>query len=238
MFAGPNGSGKSTIKRNISIKFKKAGLGVSVDPDEIEARTRKSKFLDFRRFGLRLNEARVRAFLDSSSLLRRARMIKASRNLEIKGNRIYFTKVRINSYFAAALADFIREELAKTGESFSFETVMSFPGKVEFLKRTQQSGYRNYLYFVATRNWKINEARVKNRVKEGGHDVPSDKIRNRYYKSLELLRSALPYCYRAFIFDNSDDKLVLLAEAFEGKLTLKVDSVPAWFAKYVLSKTR
>jgi len=27
---------------------------------------------------------------------------------------------------------------------------------------------------------------------------------------------------------------VLVAEAFKGKLTIKVDTVPAWFAKYVL----
>lgn len=80
---------------------------------------------------------------------------------------------------------------------------MSHLGKVEFLQQAQQIGYRTYLYYVATDDPSINVSRVANRVAMNGHDVPSEKIIARYYKSLELLTEAIRHTNRAYIFDNS-----------------------------------
>jgi len=71
--------------------------------------------------------------------------------------------------------------------------------------------------------------------------VPPDKIESRYYRSLDLLYRAIRNTNRAYIFDNSRDLLTnehtWLAEVTDGKtLELQVDSVPAWFKKYVLDK--
>ena len=119
----------------------------------------------------------------------------------------------------------------------SFETVMSSPDKVKLLEKSKQFGYRNYLYFVATDNLNINISRVKNRVKAGGHDVPSDKIITRYYRSLDLLRDAIKFTNRAYIFDNSGSELLFLAEITEAEnLEMKTDNIPNWFEKYVLEK--
>ena len=48
MFAGPNGSGKSTIKSKIGENL----LGIFINPDEIEAKIKRSGFLDFQKFGI------------------------------------------------------------------------------------------------------------------------------------------------------------------------------------------
>lgn len=125
--------------------------------------------------------------------------------------------------------------------SFTFETVMSHPGKVMLLKRAQTAGYRTYLYYVATDDPQINISRVQNRVTLGGHPVPEDKITSRYYKSLELLIEAVRHTNRAYIFDNStnnaDSKHTWLAEITDGRmLELKTDRIPAWFKKAVLDK--
>lgn len=107
------------------------------------------------------------------------------------------------------------------------------------MKQAQSIGYRTYLYYVATDDPDINISRVKNRVRLGGHDVPANKITERYYRSLELLLGAIRYTDRAYIFDNSgegSDKS-LLAEVTDGTvLELKTDETPAWFISAVLDK--
>lgn len=58
---------------------------------------------------------------------------------------------------------------------------------------------------------------------------------NRYYKSLELLKEAIRYSNRAYIFDNSNIDKLWLAEITDSKdLELKNETIPFWFEKYVL----
>ena len=114
---------------------------------------------------------------------------------------------------------------------------MSSPDKIDLLKKAQELGFRTYLYYVATENPKINISRINYRVSSGGHSVPKDRIISRYYRSLDLLRNAVKYTNRAYIFDNSNQQQILLAEITEGsEMSLKVDQVPDWFKKSLLEK--
>lgn len=114
---------------------------------------------------------------------------------------------------------------------------MSSPDKIDFLKKTSKSGYRNYLYFVATDDPLINISRVAYRVKTGGHDVPKEKIESRYYRSLDLLLNAVKSTNRAYIFDNSGEESVLIAEITDAEdVELKTYTIPLWFKTYILNK--
>jgi predicted ABC-type ATPase len=138
-------------------------------------------------------------------------------------------------------ADFLRQKLLAARRNFTFETVMSHPSKVELLAQAQAAGYRTYLYYVATDDPAINVSRVANRVKLNGHDVPPDLVEKRYYRSLDLLVSAIRHTDRAYIFDNSTENAdrthAWLAEITEGRtMELKADQIPAWFRRAVLEK--
>jgi predicted ABC-type ATPase len=233
MFAGPNGSGKSTIKSIIGENL----LGVFVNADEIEAEAKKFGFLEFGKFGINANELNSLEFFQNSSFLQKVNLTAEAAKLSFSENKLHFNNIQINSYFASVAADFIRQELIKKQTSFSFETVMSSPDKVEFLNKSHSAGYRNYLYFVATNNPQINISRVEVRVKEGGHNVPNEKIESRYYRSLDLLFDAIKLTNRAYIFDNSGENAVLFAEITDGKkFEIKSSRVPRWFRKNVLDK--
>jgi predicted ABC-type ATPase len=154
-----------------------------------------------------------------------------------------FAKLEVNSYLASVAGDFLRQKLLAQKLSFTFETVMSHPSKVDILIQAQAADFRTYLYFVATDDPAINISRVRNRVALKGHDVPKDKIVTRYHRSLDLLVDAIRHTNRAYIFDNSGDskdgKQTWLAEITEGKqLELKTDKIPAWFKRSVLDKIR
>ncbi len=226
MFAGPNGSGKSTIKDMLPQEW----LGVYVNADEIEKSIRIDGRLDLAPFQIHATDVELQAFFASSVLVAKAGLLSLAQQLKLQDDHVQFGGVQVNSYFASVLADFIRHKLLAAKMSFTFETVMSSPDKVAFLRKAQQAGYRTYLYFVATEDPDINVARVQYRVRTGGHPVAEDKIRSRYVRSVELLPQAVAYADRAYIFDNSGSERVWIAEVTNGKeIEIKTDQMPAWF---------
>ena len=226
MFAGPNGSGKSTIKDMLPSEW----LGIYINADDIEKSIRASGCLNLSDFQVAANAAEFQAFLAASTLLAKAGLLVQAQRLTLVENQVQFGDVEVNSYFASVLADFVRHKLLVDKASFTFETVMSSPDKIDFLRKAQQAGYRTYLYFVATEDPDINVARVQARVQMGGHPVAEDKIRDRYVRSLELLPDAVAYADRAYIFDNSGGGKVWIAEVTGGTdIEMKADQMPAWF---------
>lgn len=226
MFAGPNGSGKSTIKGVIEPQL----MGVYINPDEIEKDIRDFGFLDFSAYSVTTTAEEVLAFFRQSFLLIHTGFADGVAGLCFNDDKLSFYAVPVNAYFASVASDFIRQKLLDARVTFTFETVMSSPDKVDFLKKAQARGFRTYLYFVATEDPQINILRVQNRVNLGGHPVPEDKIIARYYRSLELLVEAVSYTDRAYIFDNSHHEKVWLAEVTDGNiLEMKADILPYWF---------
>lgn len=51
---------------------------------------------------------------------------------------------------------------------------------IYFMREARERGYRTYLYFVSTEDADINVNRVAIRIREGGHPVPPEKIRDRH----------------------------------------------------------
>ena len=218
-------------------------MGVYLNPDDIEREIRTSGFLDFSIFDITTTAEKVLSFFTNSPFLKSSGLAEAARNLSFAKGRLDFRNIEVNSYFASVVGDLLRQLLMERKASFTFETVMSHPSKVDFLVQAQSLGYRTYLYFVATDDPTINISRVRNRVKLGGHSVPEDKIEERYHRSLGLLMDAIKYTNRAYVFDNSGDnadgKHTWLAEITDGqKLELKTNTIPAWFARTVLYKIK
>lgn len=216
-------------------------LGVYLNPDEIEQEISQQGFLDFNTYDVTTAAEDVLRFFSDSSFLISAGLTDEAKHLDFADGRLNFANVKVNSYLASVAVDFLRQKLLEQKISFTFETVMSHPSKVELLAKAQQTGYRTYLYFVATDDPAINISRVHNRVKQGGHAVPEDKIASRYHRSLDLLMDAIRHTNRAYVFDNSGDnkdrKHTCLAEITDGKvMELKSDQIPAWFKRSVLDK--
>ncbi|MDR1211654.1 MAG: hypothetical protein LBK40_05420 [Spirochaetaceae bacterium] len=82
--------------------------------------------------------------------------------------------------------------------------------------------------------------RVKNRVERGGHNVPEEKIKERYSRTMENLSAAFLLAHRVYFFDNSSSKesqaYQYFAEKRDNQLYITGDSAPAWFEKNILSK--
>ena len=95
---------------------------------------------------------------------------------------------------------------------------------------------------IATKNPVINEERVKNRVEDGGHDVPVDKIRSRYAKTMDNLYDAIMLSDKAWIFDNSESmesrsyKNFAIYNASLNEISFLEQTIPNWFKEYFIDK--
>jgi predicted ABC-type ATPase len=69
--------------------------------------------------------------------------------------------------------------------------VFSTDNKVDFVRRARDAGYFVRVFFVSTADPRINAARITDRVMEGGHSVPIDKIVSRYERSMVNLAAAV-----------------------------------------------
>ena len=234
IFAGPNGSGKSTLFVEFSKIYQ---TGFFVNADFIEKKLFESGFFNLEEVGLFASQNDLDNFKNSTdaiSLLNKTAREGHIIDIFVKDNFIVDKSISTHSYEGAFIALFIRYLMTLSKKSFSYETVMSHFSKVEEIKYLIQNGYNAYLYFICVDNHAINISRVQNRIKKGGHSVVEKKIIDRYYRTLENLHLLIPICYRAYFFDNSGKQQKLIAESFNGKLELKMDSLPNWFITYVL----
>jgi predicted ABC-type ATPase len=131
---------------------------------------------------------------------------------------------------AARRAAEIREACLAQGRSLAFETVLSMPDKLDFIRRAQAGGFFVRLFFVGTDDPSINAKRVAMRVMQGGHDVPIAKIVARYTRSIAHCGLAARLADRAYIYDNSveDASARLLFRSANGRLVKTYGPINPW----------
>lgn len=236
VFAGPNGSGKSTLFTTIADKFK---VGYFVNSDEIEREIASKGFVNLENYGLQLTEEDLELFKkedDAVSLIKKAEKEGHIIDVEIRENVIVDQSKNTHSYEASLISAFLRKHLAVRGISFSYESVMSHPSKLNEIKEAKAKGYKTYLYFVCLQDADMNVSRVSNRIQKGGHAVDPDRIIRRYTETLSNLFPALLLVDKAYLFDNSSDKMELVAEVENGRIEILTNRTPNWFVEYVVKK--
>ena len=119
---------------------------------------------------------------------------------EIKKN------IKCSDLEAAQLAEKQREGHIEHTDEFCFETVLSTRRNLDLLIKAKERGYFIRCYYVLTADPMINVWRVKSRVESGGHDVPEEKIIQRYDRALELIKELVKICDICHIYDNSGNK--------------------------------
>ncbi|WP_231867954.1 AAA family ATPase [Neptuniibacter marinus] len=124
-------------------------------------------------------------------------------NADVLAKQVFPDDPEGNSYEAAQLATQMREQLLIDGANFCFETVFSHPSKIDFVAKAKALGYQVVLVFIHVDSLSLNKARISQRVEEGGHFVPDDKVETRISRTLANVRSVLPLCDHVRILDNS-----------------------------------
>ncbi len=143
------------------------------------------------------------------------------------------------SYEAAAIAATLRTSLLQQDCSFCFETVFSHPSKIDFVAEAKALGYETILVYIHLEGVELNQARVAQRVLEGGHNVPANKISSRIPKTMKNIHQALPLFDIAKFYDNSlyVKPYRCVAEIQYGQFKPLVEVVPGWVDEIVNNRT-
>lgn len=74
-------------------------------------------------------------------------------------------------------------------------------------------------------------ARISNRVRKGGHDIPKQDVVRRHEKRFEDLARILPYCDEVHFYDN-ENGFVDVGEYRNGRIIPEGEYVPEWLEQF------
>lgn len=111
------------------------------------------------------------------------------------------------------------ELLASRRSDFGFETTLSGVTHAVLLRRLKAQGYRIQLFFLWIPTVDMALARIADRVRRGGHDIPEKVVRRRFQKGIQnLLKLYRPLLDLWMLFDNSGAKPQLIVREEIGEL--------------------
>ncbi len=113
------------------------------------------------------------------------------------------------------------------GVSFTQETTLSGYKTERTAKAAKEAGYFVRLYYIGLETAAESLNRIANRVRRGGHDIPTGDVERRFAGRWEAVAKVLPYCDQAEFYDN-DNGFVKVAEYRNGELLFVGDSRPGW----------
>jgi predicted ABC-type ATPase len=131
----------------------------------------------------------------------------------------------------------ILEEACESDARLLFETTLGGRTITNVLERAARSGKRIRMVYVGLDSVEKHIARVARRAAAGGHDIPEDRIRQRWERSLVNVIHLLPVLARLDLHDNSRDVEVgevarpIHIMSYRGRRThfkLPSQEVPAW----------
>ena len=131
------------------------------------------------------------------------------------------------------------EQAIAAGRDYRFETTLGGRSIAQLLEKAARAGHRLHIWFCGLASPDLHIRRVRSRVLHGGHDIPEEKIRERWNRSRENLIRLLPLIDHLRVIDNSADsdpaegrrpRPVLLLEMQRGKITAPADlsGAPEW----------
>ncbi len=111
--------------------------------------------------------------------------------------------------------------------SFTQETTLAGKRIERTLKQARKQGYYVVMYYVGLDSLEESLKRIENRVRKGGHDIPTDDVVRRYSNRYEALRRVLPYCDEVIFYDN-ENGFIKVAEITNNRFNYSNGYRPQW----------
>jgi predicted ABC-type ATPase len=244
IFAGPNGAGKSTLYDYL-LNIHAFNEYYKINPDIIAKELPIA--LNLTNWKIDFSQDELCDFLKNTSF--QSLISKPLFEMVKISDKIVYLTDKNNkniAYLSAAIAEFLRRKMiSESDSSFAYESVFSHKSKIDEIKFAKLNGYKVYLYIVATDDYLLNIERVRQRAENGGHDVPKEKIKDRWFRTMDNIFDAFILSDRVFFFDNSANtessaSFSYFAEKKDNDLFIsnENDKMPQWFYEYILRKMK
>jgi len=112
-------------------------------------------------------------------------------------------------------------EFTRAGVDFAFETTLAGRTYVPLLRGVKTAGFRLHMFYLWIPGPELALLRIRDRVENGGHNVPEREVRGRFPRSLRNLFTLYrPLLDTLHFFDNSTDTPRLVFRDQEGRTTV------------------
>lgn len=98
--------------------------------------------------------------------------------------------------------DFLRRAIDQNHD-YTFETTLGGRSICQLLHEAIDRGRAVRIFYCGLASLALHIERVATRVARGGHDIPEQKIRERWINSIHNLMGLIPRCAAVKVFDNS-----------------------------------
>lgn len=130
---------------------------------------------------------------------------------------------------AARFAISLSQQYIQSECSFIVETTLSGSNYLNLMRKVKLSGWLLALIYIGIDDPNVNVLRVSDRVKLGGHNVPTEDILRRYERSLLNLNKAAKIVDRLALYDNSTNVGHQLVATIENSQTvIYMKKLPVW----------
>ncbi len=120
------------------------------------------------------------------------------------------------------------EELINLEVDFGFETTLTTLSYVNTIKFAKKKGYNVTLIYFWLDDVNLAIERVKLRVSEGGHNIPEEVIKRRYYRGMaNLTTKFISICDYWIVINNSSRPFNFVAEG-EGSEEIEIHDNMVW----------
>lgn len=104
------------------------------------------------------------------------------------------------------------EQLIDSKETFAIETTLTTITYIKTIELVKALGYTVTLFYVWLNSPLLAIERVRMRVAQGGHNIPTDIIERRYHKALHNLPKFMDLVDDWYLYDNSESYYELIAK--------------------------
>jgi predicted ABC-type ATPase len=108
------------------------------------------------------------------------------------------------------------------------ETTFSGNRELALIQEAKAAGYKVNLVYLCTNSPMTSMGRIAQRVRDGGHFVPDDDVVRRYQRSLANLAAGVSAVDRAWLLDNTGERMRLVATIERGQVKSFAVALPEW----------
>ena len=133
------------------------------------------------------------------------------------------------AFEAGAIMHARLRSLASKRRDFAFETTLASRSLAPWLRELVASHYSFHLLFLWLPSADFAVARVADRVRLGGHNVPEDTIRRRYRRGLrDFFQLYQPLATTWRVYDNAHESGIRLIAAGAGTTVTRIGDEETW----------
>lgn len=144
-------------------------------------------------------------------------------------NRIYKNKYPHNYQIEAAKQALkMYDDALNLGLNICLESTLAGRGTMARIKAAKDAGYYTIGFYIGLNSVDLNLERIAIRVARGGHDIPIDTVRRRFYESANNLIKIKENFDMLHVIDNSEEFFSLQYSIIDSQINSHVRNLKMW----------